>query len=658
MTSSGFLVIPPGERERGQGLGQDAEALADALFHDNPRAMLVYDSASQQVLMVNQAALLLYGYDEAEFLGLTTHDLRPPEERERYNHMLAGAPETPLRTRNWRHVRKDGTFLTVDVTGRPCLFRGRPCRIASLDPVVQGRDRADALHAMELAIRSMSDGVIVTDAVGLPGEGPLVRLVNPAFERQSGRTSVDIIGRPVAELLQSDDGAAAERIRNAFRTGTPCSVELVGTHLDGGPYRRHLHVQPARDSDGALTGFIITGRDVTRLRSMQARALHDQKMAAIGRLAGGVAHTFNNLLTSILGYAEMAQSNLTPTEPLFRDIAEIVKAAQRAAAVTEQLLALGGRQLLRPRVLDLNATLRGLADRMAAEAGPLVRVRLELGWDPGSVLMDPEQLEQVVLRLCRNARDTMPDGGTLHVATAPGPDGVADSAAVDKPSHVVLTFEDSAAALDSETVNHLFDPFFCPAHAPRRDGLALATVHGILVQSGGQIEVENAPGIGTLFRILLPKAEPVDAVPLRPNDKTAKPPKGHETVLLAEDETVLRRLAADILRKLGYKVLEAANGAEAWQTAQSYDAGGIDLLVTDVMMPEVNGRELAERFSALHPHAPVLFMSGYAKDLLDGYDNPSSGLAFLQKPYSLDALARHVRELLDRQQAADGQASN
>ena len=657
MTSSGILLVPSGPRDNATAAVTDDAGLAGALFHDNLRPMMVYDVATLRVLLVNRAAVAQYGYSEAEFLSLTTEDLQPFADRDRFQQFVTNAPQTPLRTRNWRHRHKDGTEFTVDVTGRPCTFRGRSCRVATIDPVVQGRDRADALAAMELAIGAMKDGVVVTDAVGLPGEGPLVRLVNPAFERQTGWSAAEIIGRPAADLLQSDDQAAADRIRNAFRSGTACTVEFLGFRKDGGRYRRHLRVQPARDSDGALTGFIVTGRDVTQLRNIQARALQDQKMAAVGRLAGGVAHTFNNLLTSILGYAEMAQSDLTQADPLFRDIGEIIKAAQRAAAVTEQLLALGGRQLLKPRVLDLNATLRGLAERMAEEAGPLVRLSLELGWDPGSVLMDPEQLEQVVLRLCCNARETMPEGGTLRVSTSAVPVGVADVTAHETP-HVLMTFQDTATGLDLEAVSHLFDPFFNVTRAPRHDDLGLATVHGILMQSGGHIEAQDACGAGTVFRVLLPKARPAEAVPLRPTSATAQPPVGHETVLLAEDEPVLRRLATDILRQLGYQVLEAANGAEAWHVAESSPAGTIDLLVTDVMMPEVNGRELAERFIAHHPGVPVLFMSGYAKDLLDGYDNASCTLAFLQKPYSMAALARHVRDLLDRRHGADGKVAH
>ena len=196
MTSSGILLVPSGPRDNATAGVADDAGLAEALFHDNARAMMVYDVATLRVMLVNRAAAAQYGYSETEFLSLTAEDLRPAEERERFKDFLANAPQVPLRTRNWRHRHKDGTVFTVDITTRPCTFRGRSCRLATADPVVQGRDRADALAAMELAIGAMNDGVVVTDAVGLPGEGPLVRLVNPAFERQTGWSAAEIIGRP------------------------------------------------------------------------------------------------------------------------------------------------------------------------------------------------------------------------------------------------------------------------------------------------------------------------------------------------------------------------------------------------------------------------------------------------------------------------------
>jgi signal transduction histidine kinase len=386
--------------------------------------------------------------------------------------------------------------------------------------------------------------------------------------------------------------------------------------------------------------------EVLRQREDQLRQA--QKMEAMGRLAGGVAHDFNNLLTAILGYSEIILMRLGQDHALRSYAEQICRAAERAAALTRQLMAFSRRQMLQPKVLDLNAVvtdLEGMLRRLIGEDIELITV---LTPALGRVKADPGQLGQVIMNLVVNARDAMPYGGKLLIETT----NVELDAAyvrrrvdVQPGSYVMLAVSDTGQGMDAETQSRIFEPFFTTKAQGDGTGLGLATVYGIVKQSDGYIWVYSDPGLGTTFKIYLPQVEEV-VMPPEPSAPATRPLQGLETVLVVEDEGEVRTLIGELLRQYGYTVLEARSGGEALLICEHH-RGPIHLLVTDVVMPQMSGSELAERLTLLHPEMRVLYMSGYTNNAIAHHGVLKPGAAFLEKPFTPEALARRVRDMLD-----------
>jgi CheY-like chemotaxis protein len=377
-------------------------------------------------------------------------------------------------------------------------------------------------------------------------------------------------------------------------------------------------------------------------------------MEAVGRLAGGVAHDFNNLLTVIRGRSEILLRRLAPDIPWRQDIDLIEQTAERAAALTRQLLAFSRKQVLQPKVLELNAIVAGMDSILRR----LIGEHIELVWLPGPALgcvrADPGQLEQVVMNLVVNARDAMPRGGRLTLET--GSVELDDAFVRRNPgaragTHVMLAVTDTGVGMNEFTKAHLFEPFFTTRGRGKGKGtgLGLATVYGIVRQSGGYIHVESELGRGARFRIYLPRVEAV-AEDVEPSPAAARPLEGRETVLLVEDEEKVRGWAREVLGMYGYTVLEASNGIEALGVAERHD-GGIHLLLTDVVMPHMSGRELADRLSPMRPEMKVLYMSGYTDEAIVHHGVLTAGTVLIQKPFGVDALAEKVREVLGTAEA-------
>jgi nitrogen-specific signal transduction histidine kinase/CheY-like chemotaxis protein len=402
------------------------------------------------------------------------------------------------------------------------------------------------------------------------------------------------------------------------------------------------------DDQGRTVRMIGAMQDETERRALQAQLVQSQKMEAVGRLAGGVAHDFNNLMTAIMGFADLIARRMAADDPRRRYLDEITAAAERAAAVTRQLLAFGRRQMLKPQVLDLAevvARAQGLLGRLVhgdialevSTAGPTGRVRA-----------DPTQMEQVLMNLVLNARDAMPDGGrltiTLDEVTVRSGDGAQRAGAAPGPC-VRLTVGDNGHGMDAETLARAFEPFFTTKEVGRGTGLGLSTVYGIVRQSGGAVLARSEPGRGSTFEVLLPRVD----VPLAPAPEPPLPApvvRPTETVLLVDDEDAIRRALGEILRATGYTVLEARDGADALDVA-AQAAGPIHLLLSDAVLPQMKGRELAQRLSVSRPGLKVLFMSGYAEAAAREEAVLGRGEPFLVKPFPADILARKVREVLE-----------
>ncbi|HEX6693454.1 MAG TPA: PAS domain S-box protein [Longimicrobiales bacterium] len=400
------------------------------------------------------------------------------------------------------------------------------------------------------------------------------------------------------------------------------------------------------DESGRALRMIGGMSDLTDVKRLEGQLLHSQKMESVGRLAGGIAHDFNNLLTVILGTVDLALTTMNPADPLIADLGEIRNAAQRAGGLTQQLLAFSRRQVLQPRVLDLNTAIGDTIAMLRRLIGEDVELRFNPGPDVWSVRADPGQLEQVLMNLAVNARDAMPDGGLLTISTR---NVVIDevfmaSSAVARPGpHVAITVTDTGIGMDAVTRSHAFEPFFTTKKVGEGTGLGLPTVYGIVEQSGGSIDLYSEPGHGTTFRIFLPRAEAGGEA--RENEVAVQPGRGSGTIMLVEDESAVRRLTERVLKAAGYTVISCESGAEAL-SALDRSRTPIQLLLTDVVMPLMNGPELARRITAASPATRVLFMSGYTDDAMVKHGVHSGRTRFLEKPFTVGELTEAVHAAL------------
>jgi len=386
---------------------------------------------------------------------------------------------------------------------------------------------------------------------------------------------------------------------------------------------------------------------VTERRRLEAHLLQSQKMEAIGRLAGGVAHDFNNMLTVITGYSQWMLDELPPDSPMCESASEILLAANRAASLTNQLLVFSRNQVIQPIIVDLNNLVAQMDQMLRRLIGENIELVTKMYPDLGLIQGDPGQIEQVILNLAVNARDAMPWGGRLTLETANvhiHEEHARTEGDCTPGAYVMLAVSDTGSGIDEEIKAHIFEPFFTTKAQGKGTGLGLSTVYGIVKQDGGHIRVESEPGVGTVFRIYFPR---VGDHPLRQSVSRPKiRSRGTETILLVEDETALRRIVGEMLTRLGYTIVEAPDSRSAEKLAADYEKP-IQLLLTDVVMPELGGRELALRLKAVHRELKVLFMSGYADDTIVQQGVLEAGAAYLQKPFTPDALASKIREVLD-----------
>jgi len=470
---------------------------------------------------------------------------------------------------------------------------------------------------------------------------------NGGAERVFGYAASEIRGSHVGRLFRSLDGTqglATQILEAAARVGT-YEAEVWCAHKDGSALLTSLLITAVRDDDGTLKGFTLLGRDITEQMRIAQERMQSQKLEVIGRLAGSVAHDFNNLLTVVSGFAELLIQSLEDDEDSRVYLDEITKATDQAATLTQQLLAFGRRQLLQPRVIDVNEVVAGMETMLRRLIGENIELHVRLAASPGAIRADVVQVQQAVLNLVINARDAMPNGGSLTIATGNVREPAASGADGGAGDMVTLVVSDTGQGMDAQTLARIFEPFFTTKDVGKGSGLGLATVDGIVAQSGGRIRVASAPNEGTTFTILLPATSdlPVGSTVAGPAPAS---PTGSETVLLVEDEPALRRLSRRVLAQFGYTVLEAPDGEEALNLAEAYE-GPINLVLTDVVMPRLSGRDLAERVRASHPEARVLYMSGYTDDAVVQHGVLTQEVSLLRKPFTPYALAARIRDVLD-----------
>ena len=590
-----------------------------------------------------------FGYSEEDVVGRSAFDLVHPDDRDRVHaRFVATSKEFRRETVEHRVLDASGRWRHVEALGHDQLA----------DPAVQGvvinvrdvSDRREAETAMRTneerfraLVQHTSDMITVLDANGL------VTYISPSADRILGWNDGEYLGRSTFGLLHPDDRA---RVRQVFtqaitRPGTTPPIHSRMRHKSG-QYRLLESIATNLLDDPAVRGFVINSRDITERKQLEDELLQSQKMEAVGRLAGGIAHDFNNLLTAISGYTALLLDEVPEDDAHRSDLTEIEQAATRGAALVDQLLSFSRRKMVIPSTLDLNEAVESTRGLLSHIIGADVDLVTRLAPNLDGVRADPTQVEQVLLNLAVNARDAMPSGGRLEIETANvrlRARDVGGLLGAKTGPHVMLGVRDSGIGMDRETQARVFEPFFTTKEVGQGTGLGLSTAYGIVTQAGGHISVDSRPGAGTTFRVYLPtdaQATEVEA----PAEVDATPRTGQETILVVEDEDAVRSLARDVLTRLGYEVLVASDGRQALEVAKRHRRR-IDLLVSDVVLPQLRGVEVADRLRARRPGLRVLYMSGYTQTAIvhDGLLDP--GVNFLAKPFRPADLANRVREVLD-----------
>jgi two-component system, cell cycle sensor histidine kinase and response regulator CckA len=633
----------------------DRKKMQEALRVSEDRFHLLVDGVSDHAILMldpegtiltwSRGAERIDGYTAEEIIGRHYSCLFTPEliaAGKPIQELEQAAAEGKVDVEGWR-IRKNGSRFWVNGT-LAALYdeHGKPRGFAKITRDLTAKRRNDEL--LQSVLNHTLDGIISIDELGT------ISMMNRAGERLFGRSGYEVIGQNINMLMPAPyhnehDGYLANYKRTGEAKIIGIGREVEGLRKDGSTFPLDLAVTEFQlDNQRYFVGIV---RDISDKKKLESQLRQSQKMEAFGQLAGGVAHDFNNLVTVISGYCDLLLTKLPPEDPKTKMVQQVGRAGERAAALTRQLLAFSRQQVLAPKVLDLNAIVTDIEKMLHRLIGEDVLFTTVLGPAINPVKVDPGQIEQVIINLAVNARDAMPQGGNLTIETSDveldesytrtHPDARAGR-------FVLLAISDTGCGMTPEMKARIFEPFYTTKGVGQGTGLGLAVVHGIVKQSGGNIDLYTEVGVGTTFRIYLPAVQPVAAA--LPGSAPELPSTGSETILLVEDEESVRELATFVLEQCGYKVMTAPEGLAALQLMAACREK-IDLLVTDVVMPQMGGRKLAETLLAEHPELRVLFMSGYTDDAVVRHGVLQANTNFLQKPFTPNSLANKVREVLD-----------
>ncbi|HEY3104015.1 MAG TPA: PAS domain S-box protein [Pyrinomonadaceae bacterium] len=652
-----------------------------AVVEQTSEGLMLSHIETLRVIECNAAFARMLGYTVPEALMLTAYDF-VVDDRDAIDARVAIYRREGTGITGERRFRcKDGSILDVEINMTVIAYGGKDvfCTImrdisdrkqaeealrqAHGELEVKVSERTAELEQQRMFLRQVLD--LNPSFIFAKDRDGRFTLVNEALSEAYGTTVEGLLGKTDADFNSNAEQVDAFRRDDLEvidgRTEKFIPEEII-TDAAGNVRWLQTIKRPMLSPDGTVKHMLGVATDITQrkraeeaLRESEEMFRQAQKMDSIGTLAGGIAHDFNNLMTAVTGYSELVLRKMPGADPLRLKVEEIRKAGERAALLTRQLLAFSRKQMLKPVVLDLNTVITGMGKMLPRLIGEDIDLRFDLHVSLGQVEADPGQMGQVLMNLVVNARDAMPAGGCLTVKTE-NIEFTGRAAkrhmVLDSGSYVVLSVTDNGVGMDADTQSHIFEPFFTTKEVGKGTGLGLATVYGIVKQSGGSVWVYSELGKGTIFRIYLPR---VDAIAAEEEHENAPQPvaKGDETILLVEDEDMVRDLAKDILEDYGYSVLIAANGGEGLRVCREFD-GDIHLIITDVVMPQMSGPEMAESVQVLRPETSVLYMSGFTDDAVVRHGVLTEDMCFIQKPFSAESLAFKVREILDNNPGNNG----
>lgn len=624
-----------------QSLDESVE-LFRLLFRDHVAIKLIIDPSDGRIIDANQAAAGFYGWSIEQLKKMSMVDINTASREE----FFRLAEKICRKEKNYfelEHRLADGSLRIVEVYSSPIVLGDKEYFHSIVHDVTERKQKELDRERLKAAIEQVGESIVITDRNGTILYG------NPVIEKITGYSCGELLGRnPRMFKSGHHDRQFYRDLWETLLSGKSWTGRIVNKRKDETLFTEAATISPVFNNQGEIVNFVAVKRDITEHLLLEAQLQQAQKMESVGRLAGGVAHDFNNMLGVIMGYTQMAIAKCGTESAMYEDLHEVLEAAQRSANITRQLLAFARKQVVSPQVLNLNEAVEGILKMLRRLIGEDVR----LIWQPHpslwTVRIDPNQVNQILANLCVNARDAIPGVGTITIAT--------EKLVVDNRlclahrglvpgEYVKLTVTDSGCGISKEIHEKIFEPFFTTKEVGQGTGLGLATVYGIVKQNDGYIFVESEPGEGACFTICLPRVEGEFA-----GGETTTTEReifaGHgETILVVEDEGAILRLTGKILKSAGYRVLTAKTPSQALQLAEQYRAA-IGLLLSDIIMPEMNGKDLAEEVRQLIPGLKCLFMSGYADTVLNEKGGVPSDTPFLRKPFSAEELTRKVHAML------------
>jgi PAS domain S-box-containing protein len=634
-----------------EALQSDSEALGsldiptsfhEIMFDKHPQGMWVYDADTYRFLSVNESAIEQYGYTRDEFLAMTLGEIQCDESDPRLDQLRDPDPANPI---CHRHRKKDGTEVFVEVTSREVQFGEARAMLALLSDITQRRQAEAMNQRLVTAIEQTAECIMISDPDGL------LVYVNPAFERITGYTRAEVIGQSVRIFKSGQhDADFYRKMWEVVVGGQVWSGQIINKKKDGSLYCEEMTISPVCDPSGQILNYVAVKRDVTRELALEEQLRQSQKMEAIGQLAGGIAHDFNNLLTIVQGNAALMLEDPMLDSSSAELVRDIAGAVERATGLTRQLLVVSRKQAIQPVEVNVNEIVESLANMLRRVLGEATVLRCVYSPDLPLVYADRGMLQQVLLNLSLNARDSMPNGGQLEIATSVkivDARQVKTSADPSPGSYVCLRVSDTGHGIAAENLSRIFDPFYTTKDVGQGTGLGLATVYSIIKQHHGWVETYSKVDLGSTFLVYFPTSSSL-LREHKPDTRLSNLPCGTETILVAEDDFAVRQLVRKLLERCGYTVWIAESGVAAlalWEMHKDE----IHLLLTDIMMPGgILGSDLAKRLKAEKPQLKVIFTSGYGSDIVNKLPPLVGGVNMIHKPWQPKALAQTVRNCLDQ----------